>query len=58
MWVTEQYLQIHSPLYINGKLKIERIDREGEDNVVIAYLPVAGEVFFFTVFIDTSIVKS
>ena len=52
--VTEQYLEIHRPLYTNGKLKIERIDREREDNVVIAYLPVAEEVFFFTVFVDTS----
>ncbi|TDQ09482.1 DUF4279 domain-containing protein [Pedobacter metabolipauper] len=51
--VTEQYLKIHSPVYLDGKLKIERIDREKENGIVIAYLPVDGEVFFFKVYIDT-----
>jgi hypothetical protein len=49
--VTEQYLEIHQPVYDNGELKIERIDREKQD-VIIAYLPVKDEYFFFAVYID------
>jgi hypothetical protein len=29
--VTNQYLKIHSPIYIDNKLKIDRIDREKQD---------------------------
>lgn len=49
--VTEQYLEIHEPVYENGLLKIDRIDRE-KDDVIIAYLPVKGEYFFFAVYFD------
>ena len=49
--VTEQYLDIHQPIYKNGQLVIDRIDRESADKI-IAYLPVDGEYFFFAVYID------
>ncbi|WP_440133402.1 hypothetical protein [Chitinophaga sancti] len=48
--VTEQYLAIHSPIYTDNKIKIDRIDRESKDNLVIAYLPVLNESFYFTVY--------
>jgi len=51
--VTEQYLKIHEPVYVNGLPKIDRIDRELRDNLVIAYLPVKEEYFYFAVYIDT-----
>jgi len=50
--VTEQYLEIHAPIYINNKLQITRIDRD-RDKFIIAYLPVLDERFYFTVYIDS-----
>jgi hypothetical protein len=50
--VTSQYLEIHEPIYENGQLKIERIDREKNDDRIIAYLPVKDEYFFFSVYLD------
>lgn len=50
--VTEQYLEIHAPIYINNKLKINRIDRESH-KCIVAYLPVQDERFYFAVYIDT-----
>lgn len=49
---TEQYLTIHSPIYVDNKLKIERIDRDKRDEQVIAYLPVLEEKFYFAIYID------
>ncbi len=51
--VTEQYLEIHSPIYIDGRLKVERIDKERKDGLIIAYLPVLNERFYFAVYIDS-----
>ena len=50
---TEQYLEIHGPVYIDGKLHVERFDRENDNGIVIAYLPVQDERFYFTACIDT-----
>ncbi len=50
---TEAYLEIHEPIYSNGELKIDRIDREGRPDLIIVYLPVKGEYFHFAVYIDT-----
>lgn len=50
---TVQYLEIHSPIYTDGKLKVDRIDREGENDLIIAYLPVINERFYFAIYIDT-----
>ncbi|HBI00702.1 MAG TPA: DUF4279 domain-containing protein [Flavobacterium sp.] len=51
--VTEQYLEIHSPIYADNKLKVDRIDRDRKDEIIIAYLPVLDERFYFAVYIDT-----
>jgi hypothetical protein len=51
--VTEQYLEIHSPIYADKKLKIDRIDRETNDDRIVAYLPVLDERFYFAVYINT-----
>jgi hypothetical protein len=50
---TEQYLKIHQPMFEVGKLKIDRVDRESEENLIIAYLPVKDEYFYLAVYIDT-----
>ena len=49
---TEQYLQIHDVVYENNKPIIKRIDREGANNLIVAYLPIIGEEFYFAVYID------
>jgi hypothetical protein len=49
--VTEQYLEIHEPVYENNLPKIVRIDRDNGDPVV-AYVPVKGEHFLFAVFLN------
>jgi len=51
--VTEQYLEIHSPIYADNKLKVDRIDRDGKNEMIIAYLPVLDEKFYFAVYINT-----
>jgi hypothetical protein len=51
--VTGQYLEIHSPIYADNKVKVECIDRDSEDEMIIAYLPVLDEKFYFAVYIDT-----
>jgi hypothetical protein len=51
--VTEQYLDIHSPIYADNKLKVDHIDRDRKDELIIAYMPVLDEKFYFAVYIDT-----
>lgn len=51
--VTELYLEIHCPIYTENKLKIDRLDRDRKDEIIIAYLPVLDEKFYFAVYIDT-----
>jgi hypothetical protein len=50
--VTEQYLEIHEVVYEAGELKIDRIDREDEEGLIIAYLPIKDECFSLAVYID------
>ena len=52
--VTESYLDIHSPIYTDNELKVDRIDRETKDDYIIAYLPVLGERFYFAVYINVT----
>jgi hypothetical protein len=56
--VTEQYLEIHSPIYSDNKIKVDRIDRESkcynQDELIIAYLPVLDEKFYFSVYINAT----
>lgn len=51
--VTAQYLEIHAPIYVDNKIKIERIDRNNKHELIIVYLPVVNERFYFAVYIDT-----
>ncbi len=51
--VTQKYLEIHSPIYADNKLKVDRFDRDRKDKLIIAYLPVLDEKFYFAVYIDT-----
>jgi hypothetical protein len=53
--VTRQYLNIHKPVYSNGKIVIARIDRD--DPIIAVYLPVEGEKFYFTVYVDPQTVE-
>jgi hypothetical protein len=52
--VTEQYLEIHEIEYEGGELKIARIDRESEEGLIIAYIPIKEEYFWLAVYIDES----
>ena len=54
--LTQQYLKIHQPVYTNGVLQIDRIDREDE-NTIIVYLPVQDEYFLFALYIDEATEK-
>lgn len=55
--LTKQYLEIHSPIYVEGKLIVERIDRDCKEEIIIAYLPVLDERFYFAVYLDTKTKK-
>lgn len=50
---TEQFIEIHSPVYFDNDINIARIDREGKEEVIIAYLPVMNQRFFFAVCINS-----
>ncbi|WP_146382316.1 hypothetical protein [Mucilaginibacter pallidiroseus] len=56
MATTEQYLDIHQPIYDGNQIKIERIDREkvNKEGVIIAYVPIQGEYFAFALYINVS----
>jgi hypothetical protein len=47
---TEQFLEIHSPVYIDNIIKIENIITANNEATV--YLPIAGERFYLTFYID------
>lgn len=36
--VTKQYLEIHSPIYSDNKLKVDRIDRDRKDELIYVLL--------------------
>lgn len=47
---TEQFLEIHSPVYINDTVKIENIINA--NNEVTVYLPIVGQRFHLIFYID------
>jgi hypothetical protein len=51
--VTQQFLEIHDLVLVDGKPKIERVDSEKLDGTVIAYLPVKDQPFYFAVYFDS-----
>ncbi len=50
---TAHYLKLHQPLYNKGKLQFAAIDKAKDGNIVVAYLPVAEQQFYFAVSVDT-----
>jgi hypothetical protein len=50
--LTDLFLQVHDIVRIDGRPKIERIDTDREDGVVIAYVPVIDESFYFALYFD------
>lgn len=50
--VANQYLEIMEVYYNDDEPRIERIDREGTDGIIIAYLPIVDEQFYLAVYID------
>ncbi len=48
--VTEQLLEIHKPIFEDGKIKIENIKKNTEN--ISAYIPVQNEKFYFVVYLD------
>ena len=50
---TEQFIEIHSPVYFDSDINIARIDREGNEEEITAYLPVMNQRFFFAVCINS-----
>ena len=52
--ITEQFLDIHSLVYEAGKLKIERIDRDKRDGILIAYISVKDERFYLAIYVKAN----
>lgn len=53
--VTEQFLQVHDLVLVDGQPKIDRIDADKSDGTVIAYLPVKDEPFFMAFYFDNKV---
>lgn len=51
--VTEQFLEIHEVVYLDGKPVVARVDVEKENGDAIVYFLVEGEKFYFAVYLDT-----
>jgi hypothetical protein len=50
---TAKYLKMYNPVYQKGKLQFDAIDKAKEGNIVVAYLPVEEQQFYFAVSVDT-----
>jgi hypothetical protein len=59
--VTEQYLQIHDLVQVNGLPEIARIDLDERDDIAIAYLPIREYKFYLAVYVkiapETSVIN-
>jgi hypothetical protein len=51
--VTEQFLEVHDVILVDGQPKIDRIDNEKGDGIVIAYLPIKDESFHLAIYLDS-----
>lgn len=49
---TEQILEVHQVVYVDGKPKISRVDSEKKDGTTIVYFPVVDEKFYVAVYLD------
>jgi len=50
--ITEQFLQIHETIFIDGVPKLDRLDRDKQDGTAIAYFPVKDEKFYLAIYIE------
>jgi hypothetical protein len=50
--LTDLFLQVHDIMRVDGLPKIERIDTDGEDGIVVAYVPVKDESFYFALYFE------
>ncbi|QNF34217.1 DUF4279 domain-containing protein [Adhaeribacter swui] len=50
--VTQQYLEIHKPVTIDDRLKIDKVNTNSEAGTAIVYIPVVGACFHFAVYVD------
>lgn len=41
-------------MYDNGKPKVDKVDNDKEDGVVVVYFPVENEKFSFAIYLDTN----
>jgi hypothetical protein len=51
--VTEQFLEIHDVVRVDGVPKLERIDRDKPGEVTVVYIPVKDEKFYFAIYIQS-----
>lgn len=51
--VTEQILQIHHVVRVDGISQVARVDMEGDVGVAIVYFPIQGQRFYLAVYLDT-----
>ncbi len=50
---TEQLLEVHEVVYVDGKPKVLRVDTEADDGTAIVYFPLKDEMFYLAVWLDT-----
>lgn len=50
---TEQYMEIHDVVRIDGVPQVARVDMEMEDGIGIVYFPIKGEKFYLAIWFDT-----
>ncbi|MBF0598449.1 DUF4279 domain-containing protein [Faecalibacter rhinopitheci] len=48
--VTEQILEIHNPLYVNGIIQINNIQKKNDE--IIVFIPIEDEKFYLAIYID------
>ncbi|MBT1706526.1 DUF4279 domain-containing protein [Chryseosolibacter indicus] len=49
---TDEFLKVHDIVFVEGRPKIERIDKEREDEIVVAYLLVKEASFYLALYFD------
>jgi len=50
--VTEQYMEIHDVVRVDGIPKVARVNMNGENNAAVVYFPVEGVKFYLTIHIE------
>jgi hypothetical protein len=54
--ITEQFLEVHDVVRIDGVPKLGRIDKDKPGGMAIAYFPVKDEKFYFAIHIHSSLI--